>query len=151
MVTDIKIIEYDPAYAEETVLMWRKSKEEAIGQAEMHTIEDQVHYLNAVLSSYNKIYLAIDASTNSIVGMLACNQTEVNQLYIHSDYQGKGLGTRLLEIAKSNSGGTLTLYTFEVNHKAQQFYEKHGFQVIGRGYENEENLDDIKYQWTMDG
>ncbi len=150
MAADIRIVTYDPTYAEETVHMWRKSKEDAIGQAELHTFEDQVHFLNNVLSVDNEIYLAIDASTNNVAGMLACNQTEINQLYIHTDYQGKGLGARLLEIAKSNSGGTLTLYTFEINHKAQQFYEKHGFKVIGRGYENEENLADVKYQWRME-
>ena len=150
MAADIRIIAYDPAYAEETVHMWRKSKEEAIGQAELHTFEDQVHFLNNILSVDYKIYLAIDCSTNSVAGMLACNQTEINQLYIHTNYQGKGLGAKFLEIAKSNSEGTLTLYTFEINHKAQHFYEKHGFQVIGRGYENEENLPDIQYQWISD-
>ncbi len=41
----------------------------------------------------------------------------------------------------------LTLYTFEVNENAQRFYEKHGFKVIGKGHENEENLPDIQYEW----
>lgn len=149
MESGIRIIAYDPSYAADTVAMWRKSKEEAIGQAELHSFEDHVHYLNDVLLLENRIYLAVDTRNNAVAGMLACNETEVNQLYIRKEYQGKGLGTRLLDIAKCNSGGTLTLYTFEVNRKAQLFYEKNGFKVIGRGYENEENLEDIKYQWTV--
>ncbi len=142
---DIKIIQYDSLYAEDTVRMWRQSKEKALGQKEMHTFEDQVLFLNSVLSKDNKIFIAID--NKKVVGMIAFNEDEINQLYIHNDYQGKGLGRKLLELAKNNSKGRLTLYTFEVNHKAQRFYENNGFKIIGRGYENEENLEDIKYEW----
>lgn len=143
---NIKIIEFKPIYAEDTVKMWRQSKESAIGQKEIHSFEDHVFFLNHVLNKNNNIYIGID--DNKVVGMIAFNENEINQLYIHMDYQGKGLGRKLLELAKANSKGTLTLYTFEVNHKAQRFYENNGFKIIGRGYENEENLDDIKYEWV---
>ena len=43
----------------------------------------------------------------------------------------------------------LTLSTFEVNEKARRFYERNGFEVIGGGCENEENLPDIQYEWTV--
>lgn len=144
-VDNIKIIEYDSVYAEETVRMWRQSKETAIGQKEVHSLEDHVFFLNHIMSKDNKVYLAID--DNKVVGILASNDNEINQLYIHNDYQGKGLGKRFLEIAKANSIGRLTLYTFEINHKAQRFYESNGFKIIGRGHENEENLNDIRYEW----
>ena len=52
---------------------------------------------------------------------------------------------------KRRSGGRLTLYAFEVNRNAQRFYEKHGFRETGRGHENEENLPDIRYEWTAGG
>lgn len=144
-VDNIKIIKYDSLYAEETVRMWRQSKETAIGQKEVHSFEDHVFFLNHIMSMDNKVYLAID--DNKVVGILASNDNEINQLYIHNDYQGKGLGKRFLEIAKANSIGRLTLYTFEINHKAQRFYESNGFKIIGRGHENEESLNDIKYEW----
>ncbi|ERI92389.1 acetyltransferase, GNAT family [Clostridiales bacterium oral taxon 876 str. F0540] len=142
---NIKIIEFEPIYSEETVRMWRQSKEKAIGQKEIHSFEDHVSFLNNILSKDNKIYIAI--YNTKVVGMIAFNESEINQLYIHINYQGKGLGRRFLELAKSNSKGKLTLFTFEVNRKAQQFYEKNGFRIIDRGHENEENLDDIKYEW----
>lgn len=145
--TSIKIIEFEPIYAEETVRMWRQSKEKAISQKENHSFEDHVFFLNNILNKDNKIYIAID--NNKVVGMIAFNESEINQLYIHIDYQGKGLGRRLLELAKLNSKGRLTLFTFEVNRKAQHFYEKNGFRIIGRGHENEENLEDIKYEWGI--
>jgi len=143
---NIEIIEYDPVYAEDTVSMWRQSKEKAIGQKDIHPFEDHVFFLNNILNKDNKIYIAVD--DKKVVGILAFNDYELNQLYIHVDYQGKGLGKRFLALAKENSKGRLELYTFEVNHKAQQFYERNGFKIIGRGYENEENMDDIKYEWV---
>lgn len=146
---NIKIMEFEPVYAEETVRMWRQSKERAIAQKEMHSFEEHVFFLNNILNKNNKIYIGID--NNKVVGMIAFNENVIYQLYIDIDYQGKGLGRRFLELAKANSKGSLTLFTFEVNHRAQRFYEKNGFKIIGRGYENEENLDDIKYQWVGSG
>ena len=151
MESDIKIIEYDPAYAVDTVRMWRQSKKKAIGQEELHSFENHVHFLNCILIKNNKIYIAIDVKDDTVVGILASNQDEINQLYIHNDYQRKGLGTKFLDIAKSNSNGKLTLSTFEINRQAQLFYEKNGFKIIGRGDDNEENLKDIKYEWVEAG
>lgn len=145
--SDIKIIKYNSAYAEDTVRMWRESKESAIGQKEIHSFENHLFFLNNILNKDNEIYIAVDNS--KVVGLIAFNKNEVNQLYIHNDFQGKGLGKRLLDMAKINSDGRLTLYTFEINYKAQRFYDRNGFKVISRGHENEENLDDIKYEWTM--
>ncbi len=143
---NIKIIQYNSAYAEDAVRMWRESKERAISQKEIHSFEDHVFFLNNILNRGNEIYIATD--NNKVIGIIAFNGNEINQLYIHNDYQGKGLGKKLLDMAKINSKGRLTLYTFEVNHKAQRFYERNGFKIIGRGHENEENLDDIKYEWV---
>ncbi|MDP4087990.1 MAG: GNAT family N-acetyltransferase [Bacillota bacterium] len=143
---DIKIIQYDSAFGEDTVRMWRESKERAIGQKEIHSFEEHVFFLNNILNEDNKIYIAV--ANDKVVGIIAFNESEINQLYIHNDYQGRGLGKKLLDMAKANSKGRLTLYTFEVNRKAQRFYERNGFKIIGRGHENEENLDDIKYEWV---
>ena len=102
------------------------------------------------LVNENRIFLALDEETDKAVGILAIAGEFINQLYIHTDYQDRGIGTRLLNLAKNLSNGTLRLYTFEVNKQAQQFYEKHGFEVIGRGFENEEHLPDILYEWKND-
>ena len=145
---EFSINEYDPAYAIQTVKMWRESKEQVIGQKEMHSFEDHVFFLNNILIKDNKVFLAIEASGEQVLGILACNENWVNQLYIHTEYQGRGIGKKLLNHAKQQSEGSLFLYTFEVNKKAQEFYERNGFKVVGRGYENEEQLEDIKYEWT---
>ncbi|OIK10824.1 GNAT family N-acetyltransferase [Bacillus sp. MUM 116] len=139
------IAQYNPAYGEQTVRMWRDSKERAIDQKEIHSFENHIYFLNNILSEQYQIDLAL--VDDKVVGMIAYNEREISQLYIHIDYQGIGIGQTLLDKVKEQSSGRLTLYTFEVNENAQRFYEKNGFKIIGRGHENEENLPDIQYEW----
>lgn len=139
------IIQYSPKYAIQTVKMWRDSKEQAIDQKEIHSFENHIYFLNHILPEQFQIDLAL--MDEQVVGVIAYNEKEINQLYIHIDYQGIGIGRTLLDKVKAQSSGRLTLYTFEINENAQRFYEKHGFKIIGRGHENEENLPDIQYEW----
>ncbi|MFB3161596.1 GNAT family N-acetyltransferase [Neobacillus sp. 179-J 1A1 HS] len=141
----VKIIKYQPNYAKQTVEMWRNSKEAALGQKEIHSFDSHVDFLNQILAKQYQVDLVL--MDEMVVGMIAYNEGEISQLYIHIDFQGNGIGQTLLARAKEQSAGRLILYTFEVNKKAQRFYEKHGFMIIGRGYENEEDLPDILYEW----
>ena len=143
----VRIIPYNVEYAEQTVKMWRDSKEQAIGQKEIHDFENHIYFLNHILPEQFQIDLAV--MDKKVVGMVAYNDRVINQLYIHLDYQGIGIGRTLLDKVKAQSSGKLTLYTFEINEKAQRFYEKHGFEIISRGHENEENLPDIQYEWIL--
>lgn len=140
------ITPYKPMYAEQTVKMWRDSKERAIGQKENHSFENHINFLNHILPEQYRIELVL--VDDKVVGMIAYNDREISQLYIHIDYQGMGLGQILLDKVKEQASGKLTLYTFEINENAKRFYEKNGFKAIGRGHENEENLPDIQYEWT---
>ncbi|WP_342577270.1 GNAT family N-acetyltransferase [Psychrobacillus sp. FSL K6-2843] len=142
----IRITPYNSKYAEQTMEMWRDSKEQAIGQKEIHDFENHVYFLNNILPERFQIELAL--IDEEVVGMIAYNDREINQLYIHLEYQGFGIGRTLLDKAKAQSSGKLILYTFEVNEKAQRFYETNGFEIISRGHENEENLPDIQYEWV---
>ncbi|MCJ8008149.1 GNAT family N-acetyltransferase [Lederbergia wuyishanensis] len=141
----IIITKYHPKYVEQTVKMWRDSKEQAIGQKEIHSVDNHIYFLNHILTKDFQIDLAL--LDGNVVGMIAYNKIEISQLYIHINYQGMGIGQSLLDRAKEQSSGRLTLFTFEVNVNAQRFYQKHGFKIIGRGHENEEDLPDIKYEW----
>ena len=147
MISGINIIDYDDKYALETVQMWRASMERALGVKDQHSWEEQLEYLKSIMQKY-RVHLALEAENDKVVGMMATGGTELDQLYIHVDYQGKGIGSRLLELAKESSPGKLQLYTFEVNKGAQTFYEKHGFKIIHRGIEPESGMADIRYEWV---
>jgi len=146
--TNIKIIDYDDKYALDAVKMWRDSKEQALGIKDVHSFDDHLGFLRTKLIKENKVYLAIDERTDNVVGIMAINGIQLNQLYIHVGYQRMGIGSRLLQMAKELSPRKLQLFTFVVNKGAQAFYQKHGFTIIGRGYENEENLPDLRYEWV---
>lgn len=108
-----------------------ESKEKAIGQKELHSFDNHVNFLNHILSKQFQIDLAL--IDQLVVGMIAYNNTEISQLYIHNDYQGIGIGQTLLDKAKTQSNGRLTLYTFEVNKRAQRFYEKMDLKSLAKG------------------
>lgn len=143
----ITIVAYDEKYALATVKMWRASMEQALGIIDHHSWAEQLAYLGEIAQKYD-VYLAVERATDQVVGLMAVGGSELDQLYIHVDYQGLGIGSRLLNLAKKLSPGTLQLYTFEVNKKAQAFYEKHGFTILWRGVESESGLADIRYEWV---
>lgn len=88
-----------------------------------------------------------------IIGMMALTAEKhtgwIDQLYLHPDFVGQGIGTTLVEYAKSALGSPIRLYTFQENHRAMRFYERQGFKPIqyGDGSGNEENCPDVLYEW----
>ncbi|PGN62192.1 GNAT family N-acetyltransferase [Priestia megaterium] len=125
--------------------MWRDNKEKAIGKKETQCFEYHIYFLNHILPKQYQIELVL--IDEQVVGIAAYNNNEISQLYIHVNHQRMGIGKVLLDKVKAQSNGRLTLHTFKVNKNAQRFYEKNGFRIIGGGFESEENLPDIKYEW----
>ena len=120
--------------------------EKAVGIVDEHPLRDQKEYLlTQVVPNYEVRLAMVD---QKIVGFVAASFEWVDQLYIHNNYQGLGIGTRLLNWAKERSSGRLRLYTFKRNTGAQRFYEGHGFRIVDRGFEEKWQLEDIKYEWV---
>ena len=141
----IEIVDFRMEFADELVLMWRDSFEHGVGIRDPDSVEAQTRYLlTKILPSHTVRVALLD---EQIVGFVAASPESVNQLYVRRGFQGAGLGARLLEWAKAQSLGRLWLYTFARNERACAFYERHGFEIIARGFEAEYQLDDIKYEW----
>jgi GNAT superfamily N-acetyltransferase len=87
------------------------------------------------------------------IGFLSLGETVVEQLYVAPGWTGRGVGSRLIELAKQRRPSGLELYTFEVNAGARRFYERHGFTAVwfGDGSENEERQPDVRYAWQPEG
>lgn len=148
---------YQSGFAEETVAMWRLSFQRAMGLPEHNEPEDfnqQLQFFAQIPAA--NISLAVDRRVTKIAGLLVQAEAEIEQLYIHPDYQGLGLGQGFMAIAKQNSPRGLSLYTFAANTRAQAFYVRQGFVEIGRGVADAEHnpwatdpaqLADIRYQW----
>jgi len=58
------------------------------------------------------------------------------------------VGSALLEVARS-VWPDLQLWTFQRNHGARRFYERHGFVVVREtdGADNDEKEPDVLYSW----
>ena len=76
----------------------------------------------------------------------------IEQLYLAPGWTGRGIGGRLVELAKERRPAGLDLFTFQVNDGARRFYERHGFAAVwfGDGSENEERQPDVRYAWRPD-
>jgi ribosomal protein S18 acetylase RimI-like enzyme len=65
-------------------------------------------------------------------------------------WTGRGLGSRLVELAKARRPTGLQLWTFTANIRAQRFYERHGFVLAETtsGSGNEEQAPDSRFVWA---
>lgn len=69
-------------------------------------------------------------------GITAERPVELNRLYAHQKHLGQGVGQALmdasLEQAKLEKCDVMWLGVWEFNPRAQRFYEKNGFRVVGK-------------------
>jgi GNAT superfamily N-acetyltransferase len=83
-----------------------------------------------------------------LVGIIAFREGWIDQLYILPAWQGRRIGTALLQVAQDRFD-RLSLWTFQRNKRARSFYERHGFVAIREtdGSRNEEKDPDVMYSW----
>ncbi|WP_210438004.1 GNAT family N-acetyltransferase [Nocardioides xinjiangensis] len=75
--------------------------------------------------------------------------TWLDDLYVHPDHQGQGVGTALFELVASTRPDGFCLWVFESNEPARAFYRRHGCVELERtdGSANEERAPDIRVAW----
>jgi putative acetyltransferase len=64
-----------------------------------------------------------------LVGFIAFRDGWIDHLYVLPSSQRKGVGVALLGVAQRRSN-LLSLWTFQRNKNARQFYEKRGFVLV---------------------
>ncbi|WP_231951921.1 GNAT family N-acetyltransferase [Nocardia terpenica] len=112
-----------------------------------HTDDDVRNWFAEVVLPQHEAWVAV--ADDVIVGLLALADAELEQLYLEPTWRGRGLGDRFMRLAKQRRPNGLGLWTFQVNHPARRFYERHGFVEVDRtdGMRNEEREPDIRYVW----
>jgi ribosomal protein S18 acetylase RimI-like enzyme len=86
-----------------------------------------------------------------IVGYMFLQKQYLDHLYVRSGWQGRGIGSSLLNKAKTLSPRQLELRAFKRNTDAQAFYEAHGFHTVGcTDGQNNENEPDVRYVWSSE-
>jgi pimeloyl-ACP methyl ester carboxylesterase/GNAT superfamily N-acetyltransferase len=84
-----------------------------------------------------------------VVALMALSSSMIEQLYVAPDWIGRGIGRRMVALAKERRPDGLELWCFQVNRRARDFYEGLGFRAIylGDGSGNEERQPDVRYAW----
>jgi GNAT superfamily N-acetyltransferase len=138
-----------PADADAAAEVWLRSRHAAVPvvPAPVHTDEEVRHHFQTVVVPTRETWLAVAADT--VIGVLALDGDEVDQLYVDPDWQRRGVGSTLLQLAQARRPGGLALWTFQSNHPARRFYERHGFLAVTwtDGSTNEERAPDVRYVW----
>src|SRR5687767_14484383 len=69
-------------------------------------------------------------------GITAERPVELSRLYSHQKYLGQGVGQMLMEAcferARAENRDVMWLGVWEFNPRAQRFYGKNGFRIVGR-------------------
>jgi GNAT superfamily N-acetyltransferase len=131
-----------------TADVWLRSRAGSIPAipGPVHTSEEVHDHFERVIFATQEVWVAETGGT--VVALLVLDEGWIEHLYVDPDYCGKGIGSRLLDIAKREQPGGLELWTFESNTGARRFYERHGFTVTGATPgDNEERAPDVCYAW----
>jgi GNAT superfamily N-acetyltransferase len=129
--TEIQILEARPADAREIAALHFKSRGEAMPDWTPPLTDDELTtwFLHTVAKTPGIWWVA--RHRDRIVGYMVLQDEDVGHLYVLPGWQGRGVGSHLLDKAKELSPRRLTLLAFERNAKARDFYEAREFRPVG--------------------
>lgn len=113
----------------------------------VHSAEEDRVWIADQLSGSAEIWVAEDGG--ELVGFLLLEGDWLHSLYVGPRHQGQGVGSVLVELAKSLRPGGLGLWVFESNVGARRLYERHGFVAVELtdGTGNIERSPDVRMVW----
>jgi len=113
----------------------------------VHSAEEIHQWFAGLLAGGRETWVA--EAGDGIVGYLVLDPEWLDSLYVRSDLTGRGIGTVLLDLAKSLRPDGFGLWVFQSNAAAQRFYRRHGLVEIRRtdGADNEEHAPDLEMAW----
>ncbi len=133
---------------DETAAVWHESKRAAFPYVEAQqrrTLDDDRARFRDVIAVEHTVWIA--ELTGRVAGLMAIQGDFIDQLFVRTDLQRRGVGTALLRKAMELSPGSLRLFTFQRNQPARRFYERHGFRAVRFGTSPPpENEPDVEYR-----
>jgi GNAT superfamily N-acetyltransferase len=128
-----------------------RSRRAAIGSIPppVHSDDEIREWIKNVVIPEREVWVAASGD-GQVLAMLVLDGGWLDQLYVDPGWTGNGLGSHLVQLAKSRRPAGLQLWTFVTNQAARRFYERHGFVVaeLTDGSGNEEKQPDVRYVWT---
>jgi GNAT superfamily N-acetyltransferase len=114
---------------------------------QVHTVEEVHAYVGGWDLGKRDVWLSeVDGSA---AAFMVVENDWLNSLYVLPSYAGQGVGSALLDVAKSLRPGGFCLWVFESNQAARDFYRHRGLVELERtdGAANEEKAPDIRMAW----
>lgn len=111
----------------------------------LHSAAEDISFAETMIT---RGWVTVAGRKDQVEAFIARDADTVHALYVAGTARRAGLGSALLNRAKA-AMDRLTLWTFEANGPAQNFYEAHDFRVVDRtdGSGNDEGLPDLRYVW----
>lgn len=116
---------------------------------ELHTAEQDLWFVRERMLVRDEVWVAEEGG--AVVGFIGFRDGWIDHLYVHPDWQGRGIGPQLLAKPLA-SRQARRLWTFQKNARARKFYEDRGFRLVELtdGSGNEEKEPDALYEWRPD-
>ena len=114
----------------------------------MPRIHTRAEDLSFAADMIDRGWVSVAEAEGRVLGFAANDGGVVHALYVDMAARGRGLGSLLLHHLKADHSA-LSLWTFQANTQAQDFYAAHGFAEVERtdGRRNDEGLPDIRLIW----
>jgi GNAT superfamily N-acetyltransferase len=116
-----------------------------------HTEESMRAWIADQVAGEREAWVAEE--TGELLAFMLLEGGWLHSLYVRPDRTGEGIGTLLLDLAKTLRPDGLQLWVFESNVGARRLYERHGFVAVERtdGAGNEEKAPDVRMVWRGGG
>lgn len=128
--------------------LWLRSRRASVPAIPpgVHSDDEVRDWFREVVLPHREVWLA--CADDEVVALLVLDGEWLDQLYVAPEHVGRGIGSRLLGVAKAARPAGLQLWTFESNVGARRFYARHGFTVEGRtDGDNEEGAPAVRCAW----
>jgi GNAT superfamily N-acetyltransferase len=114
----------------------------------LHSQEQHVRFFSDRVLPTSRVIVADVAG--ALVAFSAVEDGWLNHLYVVPAQQGRGIGGALLDRARRENPGGLSLWAFVANRRAIAFYARAGFVEVLRtdGSANEEREPDVQMHWV---
>ena len=142
-----------PEDADELAVILRAAMRGAMPSLpKLHTPDEDRRFLRDAVLPNQEVWVAeVDGRPVGFAALGSRDEADYLQhIYIAPEFQGRGLGTELIDRAKTRRPSGFRLWVFQKNDGARRFYEKHGLQVVELtdGSANDEREPDALYGWV---
>lgn len=130
-----------PAQLDAIMAIWLVSNLEAHDFVPANYWQANFEAVKQLLSQAEITVAEVDGK---IVGFAGMQQDYLAGIFIEADYRNHGLGAQLLTHLQARHA-VITLNVFDQNSRAKQFYQRHGFHLAQKQFDETLNV----WDWTM--